>query len=230
MLSAHLLASLAFVVLPVLSAASHRTLQHPGILPSRLRLSLYAQTVGFQLALAAGAWWVTRVLAPEAVAAWWSAPVFSPLAIVLLAGSSIVLAAMVLHERRASHLPSTLEPVRAILPRTFWERRAWLLVSLVAGTCEEVVWRGFLFWYLGALLPVLGDVGTLSAAAVVFGVAHAYQGFVGMLGTALGGLLLGALYLATGSLWLPMILHVLTDARIVLLRRELLAHSPALRD
>ena len=40
---------------------------------------------------------------------------------------------------------------------------------------------------------------------------HSYQGFSGIIRTGLTGLLFGALYISTGSLILPMILHFLVD-------------------
>ena len=50
------------------------------------------------------------------------------------------------------------------------------------------------------------------AVALVFGVGHSYQGPRGMLTTGLAGLALGALYLVSGSLPLPMAVHALSDA------------------
>jgi membrane protease YdiL (CAAX protease family) len=108
--------------------------------------------------------------------------------------------------RRQFEGQSSLE---ALLPRTRGEARLFYLVSLTAGTCEEVLYRGFLFWYLARF------VDTLSAAAiasVVFGVAHAYQGPKGMLRTGLAGAVAMTLYLLTGSLVASMVLHTTVDA------------------
>lgn len=111
--------------------------------------------------------------------------------------------------------------LRALLPRTRRERTLFGVVSLAAGTGEEVAYRGY-------LIPVLATVTGLGPAAVlstlVFGVLHAYQGWLGVLRTGVMGAMLAAGFLASGSLWPPIIAHVLIDvlAGIVLGERLLL--------
>ena len=47
---------------------------------------------------------------------------------------------------------------------------------------------------------------------VLFGFGHSYQGLTGMIDTGIHGLLLGALYLASGrNLWACIIAHGVTD-------------------
>lgn len=105
--------------------------------------------------------------------------------------------------------------IDVLLPRTAGERRWYAAVAVTAGTTEEVVYRAFALVVLTAVLP---DAAAVGAAAVVFGLAHAYQGVAGMLVTGLLAVGLGALYLATGSLLPGMVLHVLIDLRVLLLR------------
>ncbi|MBA2934665.1 CPBP family intramembrane metalloprotease [Sphingomonas sp. CGMCC 1.13654] len=94
------------------------------------------------------------------------------------------------------------------LPQT-GEQLAWgLLVSLAAGMCEEIAYRGYLVAYLGHWLSWSG---VLAANAVIFGLGHVYQGKAGVVMTGIIGAGLGALYLASGSLLLPMLLHALFD-------------------
>jgi membrane protease YdiL (CAAX protease family) len=101
-----------------------------------------------------------------------------------------------------------MEKLAPFLPQT-GEQLAWgLLVSLAAGTCEEIAYRGYLMTYLGHRLPW---GGVLAVTAVIFGIGHAYQGKVGVVMTGVIGAGLGALYLASGSLVLPMLLHALLD-------------------
>jgi len=104
-----------------------------------------------------------------------------------------------------------------LFPTTGPQRRIFLLVSLTAGICEEMIFRGFAIHAFGALLPTAGLVVALALASALFGIAHAGQGPSGMVVTAIFGAMFGALYLATGSLLLPIILHVIADARFVLL-------------
>ena len=56
-------------------------------------------------------------------------------------------------------------------------------------------------------------------AAVVFGLAHLYQGAVGVVTTFVMGLVLGALYVIGGSLIAPIVVHALVDLRAIWLGR-----------
>ena len=96
-----------------------------------------------------------------------------------------------------------------MVPRDNRERRMWVGLSVTAGSCEEVLYRGFLIWYLMTWLPALAAV---PASAVLFGVAHVYLGWgLGVLRATVVGLVLGAAYLLTGTLWVPMALHAVVD-------------------
>jgi membrane protease YdiL (CAAX protease family) len=53
-------------------------------------------------------------------------------------------------------------------------------------------------------------------AALAFGLAHAYQGRAGVLTTGVLGGVMAALYLQTGSLLLPVLLHAAIDLRFLL--------------
>jgi len=95
------------------------------------------------------------------------------------------------------------------LPHTRRELRSFFGVSVTAGIVEEIVYRGFMFWYLAHVMPLWLAVGVSS---VVFGLAHSYQGMNGVLRVTLIGLGFGALYVGTGSIWLPIVAHILIDA------------------
>jgi hypothetical protein len=94
------------------------------------------------------------------------------------------------------------------LPHTRRELHNFYGVSITAGIVEEVVYRGFVIWYLGQFMPVWGAV---VVSSVAFGLGHSYQGASGALRTGLIGLAFGALYVITGSIWLPIIAHALLD-------------------
>lgn len=104
----------------------------------------------------------------------------------------------------------------ALVPVTNPERLLWVAVAISAGICEEIVFRG---WLLSTLHSSLGVQGTplIAAAAAIFGLAHAYQGITGVILTAFAGALLCGLYVATGSLLVPILLHVLIDVRFAIL-------------
>jgi membrane protease YdiL (CAAX protease family) len=104
----------------------------------------------------------------------------------------------------------------ALLPRTPGERRLFTLVGLTAGLCEEWLYRGFFLAVVAALAGSPPQWVLVTVAAVAFGLAHAYQGVGGIVLTgALGGVL-AALYLSTGSLLLPVLLHAVIDLRFLL--------------
>lgn len=106
-----------------------------------------------------------------------------------------------------------------LLPNTGAERAAFILLSLSAGICEEILFRGFLIRLLhhGALaLPL---AGALAASSLLFGLGHAYQGFKGVLSTAVAGFCLGLLFLVSGNLIPAVVLHVLLDLQIVYVLR-----------
>ncbi|SRR5579884_1802240 len=108
-----------------------------------------------------------------------------------------------------------------MLPHTTVERRLWLLVSISAGISEEIMYRGFLPWYFlqadNILRLHISFWQAVALATFFFVLAHSYQGWGGMLLALLFGFLCVDIYYLTGSLLLPIALHILMDARIVLI-------------
>ena len=123
---------------------------------------------------------------------------------------------------RGARIPG-FRKLAPLLPRTAAERREWTLVSIGAGVSEELLYRGVLPALMLILDPRLSLVDVMLLQAVLFGVAHYYQGLVGMVATAVVGALLGLSVLATGSLWPAVVAHVVLDARFVLLPPSALA-------
>jgi len=81
------------------------------------------------------------------------------------------------------------------------------VISLIAGVSEELLFRGMI---QGALSPQVGPVPALVLASVLFGCGHcltwAYAVLAGLIGAWLG-----ALWLCTGNLLVPMTAHALYD-------------------
>ena len=48
-------------------------------------------------------------------------------------------------------------------------------------------------------------------SAVLFGMAHSYQGWNGGLRAGVVGLIFALSYVLTGSLWIPILLHIVVD-------------------
>jgi membrane protease YdiL (CAAX protease family) len=89
-----------------------------------------------------------------------------------------------------------------LVPRGVAEIVIWIVVSIVAGACEEIVFRG----YLQPQLPI-GVV----AQAIVFGVSHGYQGVRSIINITAIGLLFGVVAKWRKSLVPGMLAHAATD-------------------
>lgn len=100
-----------------------------------------------------------------------------------------------------------------LLPQSRAEIALFAGVSVTAGICEEVLFRGFLFAYLQASPWSLDPSTVILVSSAMFGIAHFGQGIKGMLLTGMIGAALGILYVVTGSLLAPIIVHILIDLR-----------------
>lgn len=98
-----------------------------------------------------------------------------------------------------------------ILPVTGRERRWWTAVSLTAGVTEELIYRGFLLFAFSHLFPGLSIWLIMLASAVLFGLAHTYQGVAGVIRTAAIGFVFAMMVVATGSVLLLIVIHFLID-------------------
>ena len=110
--------------------------------------------------------------------------------------------------------------IDAMWPTTPAARRGWSGLALSAGVTEEITYRGLLVLALALVAPGLPHGAVVAVVAVLFGLAHWYQGRLGMLTTGALGAVFTQLYLSTGSLLLPMLVHVLIDLRPLLDRPE----------
>jgi len=107
-----------------------------------------------------------------------------------------------------------------LLPSTGEERRWWWLVCVTAGICEEVIYRGFLLHYLHVLPFHLSVTWALVVSSVIFGIGHLYQGVAGAASTVVIGFVLGAMFLMTGNLLLPIVAHAVMDLRVLAMLPE----------
>lgn len=85
---------------------------------------------------------------------------------------------------------------------------------VVGGFLEEMLFRGYL---LRRIQRLLGDqpwaaLLAIALTSTAFGMAHGYQDTAGMISTGLMGALLGGLFVWTGGkLWLPIVVHGVTN-------------------
>jgi uncharacterized protein len=86
-----------------------------------------------------------------------------------------------------------------------------LLVLLLVAGQEEVLYRGYIFLNLGRL----GSIPKLVLSTLIFVAIHFLTNRVNfhqVLSWLLSGLILGAMYLMSGSIWVPIFIHFAIDA------------------
>ncbi len=105
-------------------------------------------------------------------------------------------------------LRKSIGELEALTPHNDREERMFMGVSVTAGVCEEILYRGML---LALLAPLLGTWGAVVMGAVIFGLGHVYQGWTGILKTGIVGLVMGALTVFSGSLFAAIALHSVID-------------------
>ena len=105
-------------------------------------------------------------------------------------------------------LRKSLDRVSILIPQNGNELARFYGLSITAGIVEEVLWRGFLIWYLSQFMPVWGAA---LISTIGFGLAHAYQGLRQVPQIMIVGAAFASLYLLTGSVWLAIILHIAVD-------------------
>ena len=114
------------------------------------------------------------------------------------------------------------EVIALLLPRSGAEQTAFGVVSVVAGTVEEYVMRGF------CLLVLAQTTHSMALAVLIvtvaFSLAHGYQGPAAIVRSGLLGLALTVPVIITGSVVPSMIAHAATDLLSGTCSRPLLRH------
>jgi membrane protease YdiL (CAAX protease family) len=139
----------------------------------------------------------------------WSLSIQRPLVSIPLAVGLYVLAVVVMRPRWRRAVEKRLPHLRYFMPQTPEERRWWVAVSTCAGVSEEITWRGvqppLLAYVTGS--PVAG----MALSAILFGAAHAMQGFRTSAVIVLFAVAFQFLVWTSGSLLLAMIVHAAYD-------------------
>jgi membrane protease YdiL (CAAX protease family) len=124
-----------------------------------------------------------------------------------------------LTKRPRKYSSAALKSFSYFFPVTWTERRWWVFVCISAGVCEETLFRGFMLHYLHVFPWTLNLTLALLISSAIFAFNHLYQGAGGVAGTAIVGFLFGLLFLLTGKLLLPIILHGVIDLRMLAILR-----------
>jgi membrane protease YdiL (CAAX protease family) len=180
----------------------------------RVRLSVYRQAVVIQWGLSAlvvAVWIVQRrlwaALGLKPVLSWGLLGVALGLAVIVLVLLRQHRAALASDEALAE-VRSRMSHLEPMFPASPEELRWFYRLSMTAGVCEELLYRGYMIWYLSHWTGLFQAAGI---ASLIFGVGHAYQGWRGVLGTTLLGAFLAGVFILTGSLYAAMLAHALMD-------------------
>jgi hypothetical protein len=107
------------------------------------------------------------------------------------------------------------QSIAYLIPQTSVEILLWVCVSITAGVCEEAVYRGYLQHQFSVL--TCNTPAGIVLSAVLFGVAHAYQGLQRSSLIGLAAILSGMLVHWCGTVRPSMFAHGLQDALAPLL-------------
>ncbi|MBI1795441.1 MAG: CPBP family intramembrane metalloprotease [Candidatus Eisenbacteria bacterium] len=195
----------------------------------RVRLWLYRQGIAIQWTLA-----IACVLLWAAQRRTWAMLGLVPRLSWGLGGVALGFAIVVLYilrERKKAiaddealaRLRERMRHIERMLPRSNEDLMWFARLSITAGICEELLYRGYLIWYVNSWLGVLPSA---AVASVIFGFGHIYQGPRGVLITAVVGLFMSAIYLLTGSLFACMVIHAAMDLYSGMTARIAFAREP----
>lgn len=203
------------VVPPVLGVRHWQQFLRQRASGSVSRLAVYRSTMlqAWLTALIVLAAYIRQGREPTSMGLQWPTGVGARWALVAITGLTIALLWSLHSARRAdqqqcAQMHEVLGPMADFMPRDRTEHRSWAAMSLTAGITEELVFRGYLMWLFGSVMPA---AWALVISSLLFGLQHAYQGVPGILRTAIVGAVLCGLYLASGSLLMPIIAHILID-------------------
>jgi membrane protease YdiL (CAAX protease family) len=212
----HLLALALAVLFPIRASTFgyRRLVQAPAAAVPQVRRSLYVQALWLQwglAALVAGLWvwrgrpWPSLFLAPG-LTPWFIG--FFVVAVVVAVFFVLQALRVTGDERALARVRVRLQHLVRMLPHTAAELRVFVALSITAGVCEELLYRGFLMAYFAHWL---GPVESLALSSLLFGLGHAYQGLRGVAVTTLVGAALGGVVLGAGALYPAMLLHAAGD-------------------
>ena len=204
---------LAVFLMPTMSILAGRKLAREApdarkLVPRYVRIILRGWLLA---AVVIAAWWVQgRPFGALGLAPHLSVWDYAGFALALVIGIAMTAQGFGLASAPREKIENAMKAVHGIkiTPNTHGELALFMVMSFTAGVWEELVYRGFLIWFL---VPLAGLTGAALISALIFGLAHLYQGVRGLVSTTGIGLIFAVLYLLTGSLWWLMVVHAVMD-------------------
>ncbi len=205
------LALIAFFVLPIASIQSGRAFARDPSVPL-IRRYVLTLVRGITVSLLIFIAWRYGGREAALLGLDWPIGRYGQYGLLFVAAAAAFLAVQVarLPKLIGDRLPEAQKQIDSIkiLPRTRKEYLVFLAVAVNAGIWEELLYRGFLMWYL---TPWCGLAGSVVLSSLVFGIGHLYQGRQGLVRAGIIGLAFAAGYAATNSLWWLIAAHALLD-------------------
>ena len=136
---------------------------------------------------------------------------------------AIVIIALLLGMMTVSSKPDSSdefekEKILSTLPNTRLEVLVYIIFSVVIGFAWEVLYRGALIYYFS---PYIGLMFSVLLAALIYTITHGASSWKGYLNTYLMALMFLILFVLSGSLWGPIIMHIAAPLIMPLLLRDL---------
>lgn len=110
---------------------------------------------------------------------------------------------------KLAHLSTPQKMLMQLAPQNALELLLWVVLSISAGICEELTFRGYLLQQFSRAGRSIW-IGVV-ASSLLFGVAHGYEGASGMIAITIYGALFCVLTIKRGSLRPGMMAHAWHD-------------------
>ncbi|WP_460218063.1 CPBP family intramembrane glutamic endopeptidase [Psychroserpens sp. MEBiC05023] len=120
-----------------------------------------------------------------------------------------ILKSVKLNKKSAEKFTYANKHIYFLMPTTLQELNITVIVSFIAGICEELIYRGFLYWYLSQYISI---IPAMILANLPFALGHLTStGKKNTFGAFVLAFIFSGAYFLTNSLWLPMLLHIIVD-------------------
>lgn len=206
----HTVVILGILFLVSISAAAQARRPTASSSAETSRLLFYAVLVGIQLlwvryihiGMKAKGRSVSEFISSPPMHTTWALSDIAYAAVAFVATHAVIMA--------ANLFPSGIQANNAfLLPHGQAESVAWIVVSLAAGVCEELAFRGYLQRQLAAISGSI-FVGVV-LQALIFGIAHGYQGWRSTIIASAYGLIYGVIAWWRGNVRATAAAHAATD-------------------
>jgi len=202
------------VLIPWRGRARLRRLLAQPATSAKEKLALYGVTIAFQWVLLALVAWRSFARGLTVAQLGLERGATAGLLLAALVGAALLCAFQWFNLRRVGGMsgptPDLMRKLAArLLPRSGVEFAPYCALAVTAGICEEFLYRGF-------AMASLARVGVPAWAVVLitsilFGLAHAYQGRGGVVGTGILGLIFAISRLVFSSLLPVIVWHAVVD-------------------